>query len=121
MDNIIIDRPYSQIELQDKRNQLYKNLNLSTKKVYHQKTNYFYLVKLNGKKEKEMIEKNSLDVGNCSVTWKLLKTPEEHKTTITNLINNYMDNFYNEPSQLTPYLVTLENKFYTWLYQDKIS
>jgi hypothetical protein len=112
-----IDRPYSQLELQYKRKMLYKTLNLGNKKVWHKKTRYFYLVKQNGRKEKEMIEKNCCDVGNCSVTWKLLKTPKEDKTKTLELINDYMDNFYDEPIYLTPYLVNLEHDFYNWLYK----
>ena len=73
---------------------LYKTLKLRNKKVWHKKTRYFYVVKQNGKKEKEMIEQNSCDVGNCSVTWKLLKTPKEDKTKTIELINDYMYNFY---------------------------
>lgn len=111
------DRPYSQLELQYKQKMLYKTLNLSNKKVCHKKTRYFYFVKKNGKKENEMIEKNCCDVGNCSVTWKLLKIPKEDKTQTLNLINDYMDNFYDEPKYLTPYLANLEYDFYNWLYK----
>ena len=112
-----MDRPYSQLELQCKRKMLYKNLNLGNKKVWHKKTRFFYLVKENGRKEKEMNEKNSCDVGNCSVTWKLLKTPKEDKTKTLELINDYMNTFYDEPTYLTPYLVNLEYDFYNWLYK----
>lgn len=111
-----MDRPYSQLELYSKREILYKTLNLSNKKVWHKKTKYFYLVKQNGRKEKDMVEQNCCDVGNCSVTWKLLKTPKEDKTKILELINQYMNNFYDEPKYLTPYLLKLENDFYNWLY-----
>ena len=113
------ERPYSQLELEQKRQKLYKTLHLSKKMAWHEKTHYFYFVKQNGRKEKEMIEKNCCDIGNCSVSWKLSKTPNNQRQKALNLVSEYTDRFQTEPEYLTYDLVDLEYTFYNWLYDEK--
>jgi hypothetical protein len=72
-------------------------------------------VKDNGKKEKDIIEKNSPDCGNCSVCWKINKTPKFLKNKAHNLINEYNKIFYTEPTRLTYEILDLEHAFYKWL------
>ena len=50
-------RPYSQDELNDMRNKLYRSLRLGETTARHNRCNHFYLVKQNGRKEKEINEK----------------------------------------------------------------
>ena len=112
-------RPYSQHELIDKRERLYSRLRLGKHKVHHQRTGYFYRVRVNGRKEREMIETNSNDVGNCSVSWKLSKTTGFLRDRALDLVENYCTRFEKEPEFLTYHLVYLEETFYNWLYEDQ--
>lgn len=107
-------RPYSQNELNDMRNNLYRQIRLGKEKATHNKCNHFYLVKENGKKEKEIRENGNM--GNCSVCWKLSKTPVELKYKALDLVKAYCTDFYNEPLQFSYGLYDLENVFYKWLY-----
>lgn len=111
-------RPYSQNELKYKREKLYRDLRLSKTYARHACCNHFYLVRKNGRKEKEIIEKNSNDVGNCSVCWKLNKTPKYLKDNAYDLVNEYMNIFYKERDYLTYADVDLEKVFYKWLYEN---
>jgi len=111
-------RPYSQDELMYMRQKLYHRLRLGKMRAHHQQSGYFYLVKQNGKKEKEMKEKSTVDVGNCSVSWKIGKTPVHLRNVARQLVQSYMDAFNEEPEYLTYSLVDLEIAFYTWLYED---
>jgi len=111
-------RPYSQKELSDRRQRLYRSLRLGKHIVRHQRSGFFYRVRANGRKEREMIETNSEDVGNCSVSWKLSKTPNYLKDRALDLVEHYTECFQNEPKILTYRLVDLEETFYRWLYED---
>lgn len=111
-------RPYSQNELSDMRNALYRNLRLGKEKAYHDRCRHFYIVKENGKKEKE-IKENSNNIGNCSVCWKVSKTPSTHKSKAHDMVNAYISEFYDEPSRYTYDMYDLENIFYQWLYLEK--
>jgi hypothetical protein len=111
-------RPYSQNELNDMRTGLYRNFKLGKIKAYHDKCGHFYVVKENGKKEKELKE-NPDNVGNCSVCWKLSKTPTELKYSANDMVANYVKCFYYEPSRYTYDLNDLEYIFYQWLYVEK--
>jgi hypothetical protein len=112
-------RPYSQKELTKNREKLYKQLRLSKTKAYHTKSKYFYFVKKNGRKEKEILQNESnVDIGNCSVSWKLSKTPSDLKNEALHLVNSYMKTFEKEPEILTYDIVDLETMFYRWLYEE---
>lgn len=113
-------RPYSQNELQHLRTMLYKSLRLGKVRAQHKNCNHFYLVKENGRKEKEMQEQKSLDVGNCSVCWKQKKTPRNLNTEARNMVNQYCNAFLEEPKYMTYNLMDLEAIFYTWLYTEFI-
>ena len=108
-------RPYSQNELGDMRLTLYRQLKLGKEKAYHSKCKHFYTVKENSKKEKE-IKDNSKNIGNCSVCWKINKTPNELKHKAYELVNAYSSDFGKEPDYLTYNLSDLETIFYRWLY-----
>jgi hypothetical protein len=111
-------RPLSQKELQYMRTGLYKNLRLGKTKAHHQRCNHFYLVKMNGRKEKDMSEQKSNDTGNCSVCWKISKTPQRLRGVARNMCNSYFSTFENEPKLLSHRKVDLENVFYKWLYEE---
>ena len=115
------DRPYSQKELGITRHQNIFNLRLSNIKSEHNRCSHFYLVKKNWKKEKQINDtlnsSNGVNFGNCSVCWKLSKTPTKLQKDAINVVKTYSNNFYNEPTRITHCLVDIENIFYTWLYE----
>ena len=112
-------RPYSQNELSYLRNNLYINLKLGKERTSHSKCEHFYYVKENSRKEKEILEKNKSDnIGNCSVCWKVNKTPENLRNKAEDLVEIYSYTFYKNPENYTYDLLDLETTFYKWLYFD---
>ena len=109
-------RPYSQNELQFNREKLFSKFRIGKVRAYH-KCNHFYFVKENGRKEKEILEYKNEDCGNCSVCWKLNKTPRHLKTKAKSLIDAYCDRFYNLPTFLSYDDSNVEIIFYKWLYE----
>ena len=112
-------RPYSMNELLDTRNMNISRLRLGQMLIKHTECNHVYFAKLNGKKEKEVSENNKILNGNCSVCWKLNRTPNKLKESAKSLINDYMNTSqtkFNPPKQYA--YVELENDFYTWLYKE---
>ena len=112
------DRPYSQRELQYNRDKVHKTLRIGSVRAHHKKCDHFYYVKKNGRKENDIKEANSRDVGNCSVCWKFHRTPMELKSEALGLINSYCKRFFTEPSYLTYDDVDIESIFLTWLYDE---
>ena len=108
-------RPYSQNEFKDMRYRLYNEFRLGKTRASHSKCKHFYLVKKNGKKEKE-IQNNSENIGNCSVCWKLSKMPNDLRYKADDLIKAYTNDFQEEPIKYNYNLYDLENVFYRWLY-----
>jgi hypothetical protein len=110
------DRPYSQKELQTTQDSNKKHLRLGEVLASHSKCGHTYLTKRNGRKEKEIIECGTGDTGNCSVCWKLSKTPRHLRTPAKQLMNHY----YNLQEENRPYLtfdfVDTEADYYHWLY-----
>ena len=111
-------RPYSQNELADNRQQLRKKLHLGQTFAEHGKCGHFYLVKENGRKEKNINETKCADSGNCSVCWKYSKTDRNYKDRAGYLIKDYCDLFCDEPKRLDHEKIDLENIFYHWLYEN---
>ena len=107
-------RPYSQNELVDMRNNLYRQIRLGKERAFHTKCNHYYLVKENGKKEKDIKETGNM--GNCSVCWKLSKMPNDLRYKADDLIKAYTNDFQEEPIKYNYNLYDLENVFYRWLY-----
>ena len=112
------ERPYSQNELKFKRDKLYRKLRLSKMQASHSCCNHFYLVRKNGRKEKEMIESGCNDAGNCSVCWKVKKTPRHLQDIAYDIVEGYMKEFENPKEILTYSDIDLERVFYTWLYDE---
>jgi hypothetical protein len=111
-------RPYSENELKENREYLYKKLNLSDLRIYHDKCNHFYQVRKNGKKEKCILENTSCDE-NCSVCWKLNKTRYK-KNVVDDLVYDYSSVFYTKDidsiiNNIND--INLEKDFYYWLYE----
>lgn len=116
---ICSERPYSDLELENLKQILYKKIFLSDKVARHEKCGHFYKVKKNSKKEKSIIE--SGDNGNCSICWKFYNTPKEFKHTADSLIQSYLDSCcYIETGEekYTHYTYELEKTFYEWLYKN---
>jgi hypothetical protein len=110
------ERPYSQNELSYNRKQLYKRFRLGAISASHRRCQHFYLVKINGRKEKEIIAQDNMDSGNCSVCWKLNKTPHDLKEDAYSMVECYKNKFESEPELLSHGSVDIENVFYKWLY-----
>jgi hypothetical protein len=109
-------RPYSQNELKATRVKLYRELRLGKTRAEHKKCGHFYLVKENGRKEKDIIEQKNADCGNCSVCWKISKTPRDLKNSAQNLIKEYSDLFFDEDQVKLSYdSIDIETCFYKWL------
>ena len=101
-----------------------RNLKLSEEMVLHTKTKYKYFVKKYGNKEKviaENREKNmedyNVDIGNCSVSWKISRTEPYYKKYAREMCNSYMES--QEKERLTHYNIELFRIFYTWLYHER--
>lgn len=109
-------RPYSQNELHFKREKLFSKLRIGKVRAYHE-CNHFYFVKENGKKEKEILESGNEHCGNCSVCWKLNKTPRHLKAKAISLIDAYCNRFYEFRSFLSYDDSDVEIVFYNWLYE----
>jgi len=110
-------RPVSQNELKDTRSSLKSRLHLSDVYANHIKCGHFYMVKKNGRKEKEIKDTESPDGLNCSVCWKFSKTPKTSKDRARHLIEDYCKVFCEEPGTLVHEIVDLEKVFYEWLYE----
>ena len=106
-------RPYSQNELKFNREKLQRDFRLSKSRALHSRCKHFYLVRVNGRKEREMIETNSNDVGNCSVCWKLNKTPSYLKDRALDLVHYYTEQFEEEPKFLNFKLMLIWRQLFT--------
>ena len=118
------DRPISKNEIKDEIKKFMRDNKISEERVYHTKTKYNYYVKKFGKKEKEIIDKKNngdenynVDIGNCSVTWKISKTPYELRNSAKSIVNEYMDcNNDENRHKVNHFKLELMKVFYTWLY-----
>ena len=110
------NRPYSQNELHFNREKLFSKLRIGKVRAYH-KCNHFYFVKENGRKEKEILENKNEDCGNCSVCWRLNKTPHYLKNKAKGMVDAYCETFYSFPNFLSYDNADLEIVFYKWLYE----
>jgi len=113
------ERPYSTSELSDMRQATRKLVRLGKVRAEHRyECNHFYAVRDNGRKEKKILELNGDDPGNCSVCWRLSKTPRRLRGRAESLVYEYMETFREdpEPSELSHSVVDLEDAFYRWLY-----
>lgn len=109
-------RPYSQRELGNLLEKLYLDLHLADTVVCHPDCGHCYRVKKNGIRYKKLIETNGQDVGNCSVCWKVTKTPKE----LLNLVQEFMMMHSNdlETQRKTFFSYQVQSVFYTWLYAE---
>lgn len=117
-DYIGADRPYSQLELKKNRRTNKRTLRVGTIRAQHDNCGHFYLTKFRGRKEQEIRQTNNPDTGNCSVCWKLSKTPYVLRPNAEQLISYMNENFFEEPTRLSYELVEGENDYYTWLYNE---
>ena len=60
--------------------------------------------------------KETGNMGNCSVCWKLSKMPNDLRYKADDLIKAYTNDFQEEPIKYNYNLYDLENVFYRWLY-----
>jgi hypothetical protein len=114
------ERPYSQKELQNMHEQNFRSLRIGNVRAQHTQCGHFYYVKENGRKEKEIKDKNCFDTGNCSVCWKIAKTPKHLKNIARNIIDSYSKTFFTYPKFISYNEIDLEIIFYKWLYNEFI-
>ena len=69
--------------------------------------------------EKRETDKRNWQLRNCSVTWKLGKTWDEYKDDAYDMVNAYMNTFYQPIDRYTVEDLALEMSFYVWLYGDE--
>ena len=112
------DRPYSQKELAISRAKNFWNLRIGEIWAKHEKCRHYYRTRVNGRKEKEIKETNDSTIGNCSVCWKLSKTPRNLRQSANNMVCEYMERFWEPEERLYYDDIYLENVFYTWLYTE---
>ena len=110
------DRPYSQDELKFNRTQLFQKLRIGNVRAYHKQCGHFYFVKLNGRKEKIIIDSKGTDSGNCSVCWKLKKMGRL-KHAASTVVKIFTEVWADEPTVLTYDDVDVEKVYYIWLYE----
>jgi hypothetical protein len=110
-------RPYSQNELLLMKNKAFNTIRIGKTRAYHTRCGHFYYVKQNGRKEKEIKQSSSTDCGNCSVCWKINKTPNHLHKTVRELIEEYTKKMYDEPKYLTYENINLLITFKKWLYE----
>lgn len=109
-------RPYSQRELEDMQEWLFSKCQLSNMYIFHEKCGHVYHVKQNGVKYKQLIfaEPTHSQNDNCSVCWKLRKTPQSLLNTAIDLLHLFREEFHNETNSY--YKQELYRIIYTWLY-----
>ena len=113
------ERPYSQLELKE----MFERLMLSASHwVQHDRCGHRYFVKTNGVKYKQLNEFPEIrDHGNCSVCWKVRKTPREIRDVAVEFMDYIEDEFPNmslDNGRLTLYKYKVFEIFYTWLYKE---
>ena len=113
-----LDRPYSQIELRERREKNLREQKFNVN-VYaiHENCSHFYRVKKYSKKEKQILETGDKDVGNCSVCWNIKNNKNRFDK---NLIEEYLNLFekealYGECIYVDNYMLELEDNFLHWL------
>lgn len=108
-------RPYSQSELKHLSFKNKKKLRLGDIYAIHDKCGHKYLVKCNGRKEKEII-KDGVH-GNCSVCWRLSKLRNNKYNAAKDLIESYYKSKKrDEDARLFYYDIQIENIYHSWVY-----
>lgn len=113
------NRPHSHKELETQHKNLYHRLRIGSVKVTHPDCNHSYYCKSGGKKEKDVIESKGVNIGNCSLCWKMNRTPKRLRNSAKNLVESYLECSHAdfEPPR-SYYYYELESDFYTWLYME---
>jgi hypothetical protein len=109
-------RPYSKDELIDKRNNLYRSIRLADEFAEHSRCSHVYRVKQNSKKQNDILSNNDF-IGNCSVCWKISKTPRALKQRAQDLIHYFGVAHFN--GDLSYNSLDLETIYYKWLYLEQ--
>uniref|UniRef100_A0A6C0EKJ4 Uncharacterized protein n=1 Tax=viral metagenome TaxID=1070528 RepID=A0A6C0EKJ4_9ZZZZ len=112
------ERPYSQKELENLRQRMRRRLYLGTVLIEHENCGHFYYARANSRKEREARETGQKNVGNCSVCWKINRTPRRLKGRAKDLVDEYCRTLHEDPQYWTYYLHDLESDFYFWLYNE---
>lgn len=111
-------RPYSQKELQNKLNTLFRKIRIGKVWAHHKSCDHMYLTRMNGRKEKDILAQKNEDVGSCSVCWKLHKTPNHLQRSARDMVVTYQKNAFIDLHKITYNDLDLIIVFYTWLYNE---
>ena len=114
-------RPYAQRELKDMERRLLRNMYLTNDMASHTSCGHRYYVKYGGVKYKQIHAEDStgpVNVGNCSVCWKLRQTPNELIPLIEEFITLYEEDCENPEARRTFFAFEVARIFYTWLYRE---
>lgn len=112
-------RPYSDKELSERRFRTRKWFRLGNVHAEHPECGHVYFTRLNSSKEKDIVENNDRDSGNCSVCWNLSKMHPEFIQEAQDLIRRYNCVFRNEDT-LTYESVMTEYVYYSWLFGENL-
>jgi hypothetical protein len=107
-------RPYSQLELDEIRTRNLRRLSIGNQMACHE-CRHIYFAKENGKKE-ERIKSGEGDIGQCSVCWKLKRTPVELRDRAQDLVDEYLYHYTDKPSKWSHFIIHVEQTYYRWLY-----
>jgi hypothetical protein len=112
-------RPYSQLELSKDRHNEFAKLNLSKTWITHSRCGHQYYVKMYGQKYKDSITNGTnIDIGNCSVCWKIRRTPRSMSNAAKYYIDTYIrifDFLQKNNDYLTFDDMQIEHVYNTWL------
>ena len=116
-------RPYSQKELAELHVKNLTGFGIGPTYVSHSRCKHSYYVKSGGRKERIIKESNkNVDVGNCSVCWKMQRTPPDLRSYANEIVDAYSDDrdyeAHHPNARLEHRSIELEKLFYAWLYQE---
>lgn len=112
-------RPYSDKELQQKRINLFRMARVGEIIAFHPRCNHTYFVRSKGRKEQKILETHDSGVGNCSICWKLSKTPNNLYDKAIRVVESYTSIFFTQRKQLKDITYSdldILTVFYKWLY-----
>lgn len=104
-------RPFSRKEIEFLHGKLFEKLMISEMIVHHPECGHKYRVKKNGVKHKQLLE-DPENRGNCSVCWKIQKTPRRLKDAAHEFVG------LAESGRTDYFGYTVNSIFYTWLYNE---
>lgn len=112
----MINRPYSQTELNFYINRIKRKLNIGVTEIKHPDCGHSYYAKINGIKERTALLSDFQVLGKCSVCWRLNKEGTVVQGTVVQgtVVDEY--NKIVEKDFLEYSDIGIIEKYYRWLY-----